>query len=244
MKNSTRWGLQPLATQLLPEQREHLIEMLKHVGWQKTGKEIFEAIMFSIFPATVSELAVVRTIGDAPHVLLWYRDDEYYKGYHLPGKYMLRGESDEDHVRRTLNSETGLALRKYELIRCFNTRPETGWVPGQQNAKFWYVEADGEPTVGKFFPLTSLPDDTLGHHRKYVDCLRAFLMRRKQMRGGNILWDGLHCASEWKWLCKTLDPPIHAKHFFAEFDTFGEALGFAYQNPATSLFDDMGQQIF
>ncbi|GEM_PF-6733640 len=231
------WDEQPAVTQLLPEEQQQLLGLLKKVGWQRTGKDIFEAIMFAIFPAVPSECAIVRTINHEPHVLMWFRDDDY-TGHHMPGKYILRGEDDEAWVKRTIASETGLKLVNFEFIRRFSTRPETGWVPGQQMNHFWYCEVEGEPTNGTFYPLTAIPDDTLGHHRKYVDCLRAFLLRREGMRKGLIRFDGLHRASEWRWLAQIYDE-LRGKNWFCEFASFDEALA---QNP-TCLYDDQGQQI-
>lgn len=244
-----QWDLQPAVTKLLPEQQQHLIEMLKQVGWQKTGKDIFEAILFPLFPAVASECGIVRVIDNVPHVLLWYREDEYYKGHHMPGKYLLRGEDDESWIRHTISNETGLTLKQYQFIRRFNTRPETGWVPGQQIAHFWYCEVEGEPSNGKFYPLIALPEDTLGHHKKYVEYLRAFFMRRNTMRKVGIRHDGKQCASEWRWLCYVLhssepDPPG-----IVEYDTLDEALNRCNEwrvedgGNIVHLYDDMGQQI-
>lgn len=247
-----QWDLQPAVTQLSPEQQWQLVEDLKKVGWQRTGKDIFEAILFPIFPAVPSECAIVREINQKPHVLLWHRDDEFYKGYHMPGKYLLRGEDDESWIRRTISTETGLTLKRFEFIRRFNTRPETGWVPGQQIAHFWYCEVEGEPINGKFYPLTVLPEDTLGHHKKYVEYLRAFLMRRETMRTKGIWHDGRHHASEWKWVCaRTLFFPESNESYNDrhEFDSFDEALTGLQELKKLKaalpyhLFDDLGQQI-
>ncbi|TSC73310.1 MAG: hypothetical protein G01um101470_159 [Parcubacteria group bacterium Gr01-1014_70] len=251
MKNP-QWDLQPAVTQLSPEEKNQLVNLLSRVGWQKTGKEIFEAIMFPIFPATQSECAIVRQINSEPHVLMLYRDDEHYTGYHMLGKYILRGESYEQWVRRTVGAEAGLELVTFEFIRCFNTRPETGWVPGHQMAHFWYCEVEGEPTNGKFYPLTAIPDDTLGHHKKYVDCLRAFLLRRTMMKVG-IFFDGVARAREWHWLCVAYNP-VSMKLLEIpgpmEFQTLGEAEAMVRDRfyvgdyVGLVLFDDMGQEIY
>lgn len=236
-KKYPQWDLQPAVTQLLTEQQQHLIEKLKQVGWQKTGKEIFETIMFSIFPAVPSEQAVVREVDGLYHVLMWHRDDEYYKGWHMPGGYLLRGENDFEWCARVLRKESGLELKKLEFIRRFNTRPETGWVPGQQMAHFFLCVVEGEPTVGKFYPLTALPENTLGHHRKYVDCLKAFFIRRNTMKMRGIWWDGEHRASEWKWL-------VVRGARDTEFDTLDSALEYCVRMAGPCvLYDDEGREI-
>ena len=240
------WDLQPAVTKLLPEQQQHLIELLKQVGWQRTGPEIFEAIMFPIFPAVPSECAVIRNIKDVPHILMWHRDDEHYTGWHMPGGYMLRGETDFECCARVLKKENGLELKKISFIRNFNTRPETGWVPGHQLARFWLCEMIGRPTNGTFFPLTALPEDTLGHHKKYIEHLRAFFLRRKTMREVGIWYDGWHCAPEGQWICaygkqtstyNTLDEAVSRCEYLSEPRGMG-AGGLPYH-----VYDDLGQQI-
>lgn len=260
-----QWDLQPAVTQLSSEPNREaltqllekvgwkpkylLLELLKDVGWQRTGKDILEQILFPIFPAVPSECAIVRHINKEPHVLLWYRDDEHYKGHHMPGKYLLRGEDDKVWVERTIAAETGLTLKRFEFIRRFNTRPETGWVPGQQIGHLWYceVEMEGESREGEFYPLTALPEDTLGHHKKYMEYLRAFFLRRETMWDRGIKWDGRAWpqpkAPEWKWLCNVVDtmdgwtsPVIH--------DTLDGALAHTKQcDSPVILFDDQGWEI-
>lgn len=241
-----QWDLQPAVTDFTDEEQKEFLRLVKKLGWQRTGKDNFEAIMFSIFPAVPSEQAVVCNINGVDHVLMWHRDDEHYKGWHMPGGYLLRGESDFDWCARVLKKENGLELKKIDFIRRFNTRPDTGWVPGQQMAHFWLCEVEGEPTNGKFYPLTALPENTLGHHRKYVDCLRAFLMRRETMQKNGIWYDGQYRAPEWKWLVQ-IDGRHEVYRTIQVCDSFDEAIAlYRKANPKefiVSLYDDQGKQI-
>lgn len=189
---------QPAVTELTPEELKTYLELQAKVGWQRTGTAVFESF-FGILPMVPFECAVVRDIDGEPHVLLWHRDDEHYTGWHMPGKYLLRGETDEEGVRRVLKNEADLELTSFEFIRHFNTRPESGDVPQHQQALFWLCMAEGDPTVGTFFPLTKLPEDILGHHRRYVDHLRAYIMRVNLLRSGGVS-DHQFKAPEWKWL--------------------------------------------
>lgn len=168
--------MQPEVTELTEEEKETYLRLQKKVGWKRTGTEIFESF-FPILPMVCCELALVRKINGVDSVLMWRRKDAYYDGWHMPGGYILHGESDEEWIRRVLKKETNLELRYYRFITHFNTRPETGWVPNHQVAIMFYCVADGELSVGRFFPLTRIPEDTLGHHRRYVEHLRAYLLR-------------------------------------------------------------------
>lgn len=190
--------MQPEVTDLTTEERAEYLRLQKKVGWRRTGTDVFESF-FPILPMVPSEQAVVRMIDDVPCVLMWHRSDEHYIGWHMPGGYMLLGETDWQWCERVLKKEADLKLTKVQFIRRFNTRPETGFVPNHQMAHFFLCEAEGEPTKGKFFPLTAIPEDTLGHHKYYIDCLRAHLMRMETMRERGIRSDYDDKAPQWKW---------------------------------------------
>ncbi|MEK7576479.1 MAG: NUDIX domain-containing protein [Patescibacteria group bacterium] len=175
-------------TDLSVEERAEYLRLQKKVGWRRTGTDVFESF-FSILPMVPGELAVVRKIDDVDSILMWHRSDEHYTGWHMPGGYLLLGESDEEWVRRVLKKETSLELGHFYQIRTFNTPPSTGWVPNHQMAHFFLCETEGEPTNGKFFPLAELPEDTLGHHKKYIEWLRAYVMRTETMCEHGIRYD-------------------------------------------------------
>ncbi|TSC73313.1 MAG: hypothetical protein G01um101470_162 [Parcubacteria group bacterium Gr01-1014_70] len=164
------WDAQPEETQFTPKEQEQFLGLCKKLGWRRTGKDVFEAF-FPVFPMALCELAVVREINGIPHVLLWYRDDEHYKGWHMPGGYIARGENPEETARRVLLAETGLRLQSAEFARYCNSYPANAPVPNHQVALLFLCSAEGEPLQGTFFPLDALPLDTLSHHKEYISCL-------------------------------------------------------------------------
>lgn len=192
--------MRPEVTALTDEEREIYLKLQAKVGWKRTGTDVFESF-FPILPMVPSELAVVREIDGVKHVLMWRRKDAHYDGWHMPGGYILLGESDHEWIKRVFKKEVNLRLTHFQFIRRFNTRPDTDWVPNHQMAHFFLCEVEGEPTNGKFFPLDKPPEDTLGHHKHYVDCLRAHLMRMETMRKTGIKFDFMECAPDWQWRC-------------------------------------------
>jgi hypothetical protein len=182
--------------------------------------------------------------------IMWERpaNDHNYPQFfkHFPGGYPLVGESDKQWITRVLEKEVGVRVIDYQFVRRFNTRPETGWVKNHQMANMFLCEVEGEPTKGEYVPLDSPPEKLLGHHKKYVDCVRAFLLRRETMCDHGIRWDGYYRATEWKWVCATYDE-LRSKRFYHEVDTLDEALAYLYSNGEKGrlnhLFDDQGQQI-
>ncbi|PJE64609.1 MAG: hypothetical protein COU90_02095 [Candidatus Ryanbacteria bacterium CG10_big_fil_rev_8_21_14_0_10_43_42] len=237
---------QPAVTELTSEELQTYLALQKKVGWQRTGTEVFESF-FGILPMVPFECAVVRYIDGEPCVLLWHRDDEHYTGWHMPGKYLLRGETDEEGVRRVLKNEADLELTSFEFIRHFNTRPESGDVPQHQQALFWLCRAEGEPTVGRFFPLTKLPEDILGHHRRYVDHLRAYLMRDERLKSDHFFRDHDFKAHEGKWFVAVDRFAGESKEWYvdsSEYDTLDAAIEkYKSNREYSSIFDDLGHQI-
>jgi len=163
----TSWGDQPEETQFTSEERVEFLRLVKKLGWKRAGKEVFEAF-FPVFPMALCEFAVTRIIDDKPHILLWHRDDEHYKGWHMPGGYILRGESMEEVARRVLFKETGLQMRNVEFAHYFNWHPGTASVPNHQIALLFLCAAEGELQQGTFFPFDAIPSDILSHHKEYL----------------------------------------------------------------------------
>ncbi len=237
--------LQPEVTNLSDEEKNQLLALLKKVGYRKSGKEIFEAF-WPIFPMAPIEAAVLREIGGKLHILLWYRDDEHYKGWHVPGKYILFGEKYLEAVERVLEDETGMKLRSARFLRHFNLRPSTGWVPNHQLNMLYIAGAEGEPFQGEFFPLDAIPDDTLPYHKYYVECVRGYFMWEEVARKGKI--KHIHddaAAPEWKWRVNTAGG--FDGQASAIFDTLDEALADLEakrsQGVEAWLVDDQGFQI-
>jgi ADP-ribose pyrophosphatase YjhB (NUDIX family) len=167
----TPWNEQPEETQFTPAEQKEFLRLVKKLGWKKTGKDAFEAF-FSVFPLVVTELAVMRRIDGKSHILLWHRSDEHYTGWHMPGGYMLRGESMEETARRVLLKETGLQLQTAQFARYFNWLPSYAPVPNHQVCLLFVCSAEGEPSPGQFFPLDTVPGDTLSHHKEYIEYLK------------------------------------------------------------------------
>ncbi|MEK7172555.1 MAG: hypothetical protein AAB723_02470 [Patescibacteria group bacterium] len=169
---------QPEKTQLTEDELALYLRLQAKVGYRQTGKVVFESF-FPILPMVPYELAVVRKIDGLDHVLLWYREDEHYIGWHMPGSYLRFGESDRQVIERTLSKEVGLTLVSAEFICHFNTPPETGWVPNHQIAQFFLCETSGEPTTEEFFLIDALPEKILDFHRIYINHLHAYLLCKK-----------------------------------------------------------------
>lgn len=235
---------QPEVTELNQEELELYLKLQKKVGWKRSGQAVFESF-FPILPVTCSEQAVVRYIDKVPHVLMWYRKDEHYEGWHMPGGYILKGESEWEWTSRVLSKEVGLELKRVEFIRWLNHRAEHWGLPNHQLACLFLCEAEGEVNKGKFFPLTDLPADTMAHHCRMIQHVRAHLIRKETMHKEGIYQDDMDKAQEGKWLVVTLDSVDLWQNIVC--DSLDEAVGFFIRNKASGrgvfLLDDEGKQI-
>ena len=232
--------MQPEVTEFTEEEEKEYLRLQKKVGWRRTGTKIFESF-FPILTMAVCELAVVRKIDGVDNVLMWRRKDEHYEGWHMPGGYVLVGESDEEWIKRVLAKETRLALKFHFFIRRFNINRTCGII-NHFIANFFLCEVEGEPSGGRFFPLTEVPDDTLENHKLYVEHLRAYLLRQKTMRRSKrgITMDGLQNAPEGRW--RVVYTNQDYGYLTDDFDSLDKAVKESKLNQA-NLFDDQGLQI-
>ncbi len=239
------WTQQPEVTQFTPEQQATFLELVGRLGRKRTGGPNFKALG-KVIPQVANELAVHRVIDGVDHGLMWYRDDEEYVGWHIPGGYILEDESDEEWIRRVLRKESGLELISYDIIRRFNNRRSTGWVPNHQMSIMFWCKTKGEPSNGMFFPLTSVPQDTLGHHVFFVQCMRAHLLRQETMREKGIRHDYIHKAPQWQWMLVSLDT-LDGWETCTQFNSLDEAVARCREaeenGGAVYLVDDQGLQI-
>ncbi len=247
---------QPEVTDLSAPEEKILLRLLSRVGYRRSGKRIFEAT-WPIRPTVPVEVAAIREIEGRRSIFLWRREDEHYVGHHIPGKYMLWEESDMETVLRVLQDETGLKLRSARMVRHFNTRPSTGWVPDHEINLLYVVEAEGEEFSGEgsggaFYPLDALPEDILVDHIYLVDCVRGYFMRKGLMERSELRHDGMVVAPEWKWEVISYEHPFQID-FRSTCDNLTQARAVASDvlvKSATSsivrhahIFDDQGRQV-
>ncbi len=242
----------PQVTELSPEEVQIAVRLLSRAGTHRTGTDLFEAI-WGVVPMAPSEHAVVRKIDGEWHALMWRRppnDRNFLPFLHLPGGYPLVGETDAEWIGRVLKKEAGLTLVRHYFVRRINMCPETGWVPNHQLANMFLCEVEGEPTNGKWIPLTAVPPDTLGHHVYYAQLIRAHLLRMKTMRERGIQHDYLAFAPEHKFAVVYLIPwgdewRADSADCIKPCGTLDEAIAI-YNGPspdARIVVDDQGYQI-
>ncbi len=139
------------------------------------------------FPTTAAELLVMRNIDSMPEVLLTYRKDRFYDGWHVPGSIHRPNEKFEDTIGRVITGEVGLpATTPYGYWRWFQYPIGTGAgeSPRGDVISLLFIMETGadnkapgthvvETAEAKFFPLGKMPPDLIPIQIPLMDALKA-----------------------------------------------------------------------
>ena len=130
------------------------------------------------FAVPCVEIAILREGANEREIYLTYRDDEFFKGWHIPGAVVQAGETVEEVFERIARDE----LQGAECTRRFFSWFEylQGSGAGQSargHAISLVFSADAPSTIresdtAKFFPFSKIPDDLISEHVPVVDALR------------------------------------------------------------------------
>src|SRR3989344_6237253 len=152
------------------DETARIVEALKVLGTKgfPVPSEIFDAWCGACIVTSI-ELSVLRNTTKHPEVLMIYRKDKFFHGWHVPGTIILPGDTEESAMARLLQREVGVTVTPPQFV-------DRGHVPmgngpyenprGQEvgNAFVCYL-IGAYAGKGSFFPLFSPPEDTLGHHK-------------------------------------------------------------------------------
>lgn len=120
-------------------------------------EEFFISLMRKNVPAVV-DLAIIRN----HKILLTYRDDVFYRGWHFPGGLIHPRETFKQTASRILLKEVGLKLAKIEKINTFNNSKDKRF----HCLSIFFIcrLAVGEPIDGKWF--SDCPKDIIPEHKR------------------------------------------------------------------------------
>lgn len=153
---------------------EQLAGLLGKIEWPMP-KEVFYALL----RCTVSVPIELAVIDDKGYVLMFYRKDEEYDGYHMPGTVLRDNEDVSNALRRLLASE---------LVGANISAPQNiGWIeiprgsghgenPTRHEISLIFLarlHGEYQGKGGEFFPIHKLPKNTLPHHVTLIQQVRA-----------------------------------------------------------------------
>jgi len=141
----------------LKEQKQLLI-LLKKIENPQLGlpQSVFDALV-KVVPFVSCELIIVNKEG----ILLTWREDKWWKGWHFPGGLMRYKESFEKRIQQTAFLELGIQIKKYEFLFPINYLNS----PRNHGISLIYLcTTDMIPNDGRFFK--KMPKDIIPEHKK------------------------------------------------------------------------------
>ena len=147
-------------------------ELIRLLGKMKfpVSQELFFA--WSKTGTTVSaDVIVMRKTASGYEAFLTYRDDPFFKGWHVPGSIRLPSEKWDDTLKRVLVGELGLpADTKTDFFKWFDHPYGTkvGENPRGSVISIYSTCMDPgnvtENDIGRFFPVSKIPKNILTVH--------------------------------------------------------------------------------
>lgn len=153
---------------LIKSEEKELIRLLGKVKLP-APYPVFIALCKSV-PVVAVDIALMKNKNQ---LLLTYRDDEFYKGWHVPGSILLYGEDPITAFYRAAKKELGLAPKDLLKIK-FQTYISYADVRESGIVLLFTATSRAEPKDGKYFNLNNLPEDFLKVQLEGIKALRQF----------------------------------------------------------------------
>ncbi len=142
-----------MKNKLTLKETENLVRLLKKVKLP-APYPVFIALSKSV-PFIAVDLAVM---SDKNHILLTYRKDEFYDGWHIPGSILRYGELAKNAYERVMKKELGMKILKPKFIDYFDILFDSR---DKGIALLFVIKPKTKPKVGKYFSLKNLPENFL-----------------------------------------------------------------------------------
>lgn len=153
---------------LKTEEIEKLASLLRKIPHPEKGlpQEVFRALT-RIVPFCACELVVKNSQGE---MLLTWRHDEWWKGWHFPGGLMRFGESFGESLRRTVKRELGVKLKKFQFLFPinYNRGPR-----GHGVSLVFLCKLSGTPKDGRYF--AKMPKNLITIHKSLWRSIKKLL---------------------------------------------------------------------
>jgi len=126
------------------------------------GTELFEAVI-TIVPQTCIEAVVVDNLERPSKILVVWRDDQHYRGWHFPGGYIRFGQDFDETVRSVITRELGVPVKSFTDTEVKYSHLDSR---GHTLGTIFLVELEGNPTQGQWFD--HVPEELLEHHKDFL----------------------------------------------------------------------------
>ncbi|MDD5110210.1 MAG: NUDIX hydrolase [Patescibacteria group bacterium] len=156
---------------LTKREQNQLVTLLGKIARPKRDlpESIFEALIL-VVPFLACELVVVDRHG---RILLTWRDDKYWRGWHFPGGLLRYGETFLHRIRYVARHELGVGVTRARFMSVLNY-PGAG--RGHGVSLVWRCTVERTPKKGKFF--ARMPKDIIWEHQRVWKKVRAALAEK------------------------------------------------------------------
>jgi hypothetical protein len=125
------------------------------------------------FISPVIDMAPYRYVDKKIEILLIYRKDKYYDGFHLPGSVITPGKTSKETLESVIKNELGnnVKVNKTHFIKIMDTMKGQGIgldTRGQDLKLLYACEVGGEVLDGEWFKKNNLPDNIIPEHQNVV----------------------------------------------------------------------------
>ncbi|HCM53140.1 TPA: hypothetical protein DIS57_04255 [Candidatus Wolfebacteria bacterium] len=142
---------------LTKKETEQLATLLGKIEDPHSGlpQPVFDALC-DVVPFIACELVVMNEKGE---ILLTWREDQWWKGWHFPGGLMRYRETVDERIKKMAIAEVGLHIKKYKFLFPLNY-----WnSPRGSGVSLVFLSKSDRPAEGTFFK--TMPKDIIPEHR-------------------------------------------------------------------------------
>jgi hypothetical protein len=132
------------------------------------------------FISPVIDVIPYKLTSNGVEILLIYRKDKYYDGFHLPGSVITPGQTSVETLNSVIKNEIGpnTETGNIKFIKVIDTMKGFGVDLDSrgQNLKLLYgCEIKGNVLNGEWFSENSLPENIIPEHKNLVRSMFEYL---------------------------------------------------------------------
>lgn len=138
---------------------KQLVSFIKKLENPHEGlpKPVFDALV-GIVPFIACEIVVISEKG----VLLKWRDDKLWRGWHFPGGLLRFGETFDERIAKTVWDELEINIESHKFLFINDYRPG---VRGHTISLVFLCKTEMTPKNGKFFK--KMPKNIIEEHKEF-----------------------------------------------------------------------------
>jgi len=127
------------------------------------GSDLFETIIATV-PQVAIEAIIVNNIEKPRKILVTWREDSHYYGWHFPGGFIRFGQSFDEATRSIIKRELGVNVSELK-----DTGVKYSQVDGRGHTIgiVFLVKLENKSTQGQWF--NCVPKKLLNHHKKLLE---------------------------------------------------------------------------